>query len=137
MRAGACREYGGALHKSFCARILPAVERHARFSFRYLPFHDRAEAVAEARALAWQWCQRLDQQGRDGGEYPSALATFAVRHVKAGRFLVGQESGKDAMSDVAQRRRGFTVGKLPDFSTLSGNPLEAALVARPSGTLTE
>ena len=31
------------------------------------------------------------------------------------------------MSPVAQRHHGFAVGKLPDFSTLNGNPLEEAL----------
>ena len=29
---------------------------------------------------------------------------------------------------MAQQRRGFAVGKLPDFSTLSGNPLDEALI---------
>lgn len=31
------------------------------------------------------------------------------------------------MSEVAQQRHGFTVGKLPDFSTLNVNPLAEAL----------
>src|SRR5262249_47112028 len=34
---------------------------------------------------------------------------------------------KDALSPVAQRRHGFQVGRLPDFSTLNGNPLTEAL----------
>ncbi len=31
------------------------------------------------------------------------------------------------LSPLAQRRRGFSVQSLPDYSTLSGNPLEEAL----------
>ena len=31
------------------------------------------------------------------------------------------------LSPLAQRRRGFAVQPLPDFSTLAGNPLEEAL----------
>jgi hypothetical protein len=32
------------------------------------------------------------------------------------------------LSPVAQRLNGFAVGKLPDFSTLDGSPLEEALI---------
>lgn len=31
------------------------------------------------------------------------------------------------MNEKAQQRRGFVVGKLPDYSTLMGSPLEEAL----------
>jgi hypothetical protein len=37
------------------------------------------------------------------------------------------EKTKDVMSPRAQQMRGFTVAKLPDFSTLSTNPLVEAL----------
>jgi hypothetical protein len=35
---------------------------------------------------------------------------------------------KDIMNELTQQRRGFVVGKLPDFSTLETNPLADALV---------
>ncbi len=41
--------------------------------------------------------------------------------------MCGQEKCNDVMSAVAQQRHGFAVGKLPDFSTLSDNPLVEAL----------
>ena len=33
----------------------------------------------------------------------------------------------DVLSPLAQRRKGFAVGKLPDCSTLDGSPLDEAL----------
>jgi hypothetical protein len=34
----------------------------------------------------------------------------------------------DVMNEQAQMAKGFTVGKLPDFATLSDNPLQDALI---------
>ena len=36
-------------------------------------------------------------------------------------------AGRSALSPAAQARHGFAVSKLPDFSTLNGNPLDEAL----------
>jgi len=47
--------------------------------------------------------------------------------VRSGRRLCGQEKANDILSSRAQSRHGFSVGKLPDFATLNGNPLEEAL----------
>ena len=60
--------------------------------------------------------------------FPTALATYAARAVRSGRRVTGQLKAKDAMNPHAQQRRGFCVGKLPDFSTLSDNPLQEALI---------
>jgi hypothetical protein len=69
----------------------------------------------------------MAQRGKDGTQFLTAIATFAARAVNSGRRVVGQEKGKDVLSSLAQRRRGFSVEKLPDCSTLSGNPLAEAL----------
>ena len=37
------------------------------------------------------------------------------------------ERTKDVLSPLAQQRKGFAVCKLPDCSTLDGNPLDEAL----------
>jgi hypothetical protein len=117
-----------ALHAAFCARVLPAVERHARFAFRHLKCPVAQEdAIQETIGLSWKWFRRLTLLGKDATAFPTALAGFAARAVKSGRKVCGQERAKDAMSPTAQRRFGFAVGKLPDFSTLNGNPLEEAL----------
>jgi hypothetical protein len=108
--------------------ILPRIELHGRLSFRHLRCADlRANAVAEMVALAWAWHLRLAERGKDATRFPGALAIYAARAVRAGRRLCGQERAKDVLSPTAQRRRQFVVESLPDFSTLSSNPLTEAL----------
>jgi hypothetical protein len=117
-----------AHHAEFCARILPAVERHGRVYFRHVKCSvKREDAIAEMVALSWKWYLRLVARGKDATRFPTALATFAARAVCCGRRVCGQEPGKDALSPLAQRRHGFAVEKLPDYSTLSGNVLDEAL----------
>lgn len=108
--------------------ILPRIETHARVYFRRVPCpHKKADYVAEAVALAWKWFLRLEERGKDATRFPSVLATFAARAVKCGRRVCGQLKPKDALSEIAQQRHGFAVGKLPDFFTLNTNPLAEAL----------
>ena len=116
-----------ALQLAFLA-ILPRIERHGRVYFRHVKCPDRkADAIGEMVALSWRWFVRLAEQGKDATRFPSVLATFAARAVHSGRRLAGACRAKDALSPVAQRRHGFAVARLPDFSTLNGNPLFDAL----------
>src|SRR5262245_42746063 len=115
------------LHPAFLS-ILPRIERHGRVYFRHVRCPDRkADAIGEMVALSWRWFVRLAEQGKDATRFPSVLATFAARAVYSGRRLAGACKAKDALSPAAQRRHGFAVGRLPDFSTLNGNPLAEAL----------
>ena len=107
--------------------IVPRIELHGRVCFRTKNYQDRQEAVAEMVALCWKWFLRLAEQGKDATHFPSVLATFAARAVYNGRRLAGTCKAKDVLSPVAQRRHGFAVGRLPDVSTLNGNPLFDAL----------
>jgi hypothetical protein len=107
--------------------IVPRIELHGRVCFRTKSFQDQQEAVAEMVGLCWKWFVRLAECGKDATRFPSVLATFAARAVHSGRRLAGTCKAKDVLSPVAQRRHGFTVGRLPDFSTLNGNPLSEAL----------
>ena len=66
------------------------------------------------------------RQGR--AEFASTLACYAARAVSAVAALPRQLKAKDVLSEVAQQRLGFYVGKIPDFSTLSENPLAEALI---------
>jgi hypothetical protein len=77
--------------------LLPALRRAARKAFagRRCP-HDRADAEAEAVALAWQ---RFRQEQRPGELAADELAAFAVGLVLAGASLCqgsvfGAEVGK-------------------------------------------
>jgi hypothetical protein len=71
-----------ALQQQFLA-ILPRIELHARISFRYLPCPGKREdAIAEVVAISWKWFLRATEDGKDVNEFASAIATFAVRHVR-------------------------------------------------------
>lgn len=115
------------LHAAFL-QIVPRIEQHGRIYFRNVRCPDRLqECLAEMVALSWRWFVRLAHKGKDASRFPSALASFAARAVRSGRRLCGQEKAKDVLSPRAQQHKGFAVCKLPDFSTLSDNPLTEAL----------
>jgi hypothetical protein len=117
-----------SLHARF-ESIRGRIERHARVYFRGERCPDRkADRIADTVALAWKWFKRLADCGRDGTQFVAALARYAARAVRCGRRVTGQLPGKDVLSEQAQQRHGFYVGKLPDFSTESGNPLAEALI---------
>ena len=102
------------LHSRFLS-FLPRIQAHAEFVFRYIKcLAKRQDWIAEAVALAWKWFAELEQRGRDAAKFISAIAAFAVLAVKCGRRVAGMERAKDAMNDLAQRRHGFAVEKLPD-----------------------
>jgi hypothetical protein len=116
------------LHAGFLS-ILARIEQHGRVYFRHLkcPYR-REDAIAEMVALSWLWFLRLAGKGKDATCFASALATFAARAVRAGRKLAGKDRAGDILSPVAQSRCGFTARSLPCHSTLSGNPLDEALI---------
>ncbi len=107
---------------------LPRIEAHGNVYFRNVKCTSmKAEYLAEMTALSWKWFQSLVRRGKDPSSFVSAIASFAARAVKSGRRLCGQEKAKDVLSPRAQQRRGFAVGRLPDFSSLNWNPLSEAL----------
>jgi hypothetical protein len=116
------------LQASFIAIVLPRVLSHGRVCFRGIKCpHRRQDAIQEMIGLAWQWHLKLAENGKDSTRFPTALATYSARAVKSGRRLVGQERSKDVLSLLAQQRHHFAVRRLPDFETLSDNPLTEAL----------
>jgi hypothetical protein len=116
------------LQASFIALVLPRVLSHGQVCFRGVKCpHRHEDAIQDMIGLAWEWHLRLAENGKDSTRFPTALATYAARAVKSGRRLVGQERSKDVLSPLAQQRHHFTVRRLPDFETLSDNPLTEAL----------
>jgi hypothetical protein len=111
----------------FLERVLPAVERHARFAFRYLRGQARDEMVAECVALAWSWFVRLVERGKDVARFATRLAEFAARHVKSGRFVDGKESARDALSARAGRQHGFRVERFERRERSTGDEWREAV----------
>jgi hypothetical protein len=108
-----------ALQTHFLA-IMPRIRVHAEIHLGHIKCPGRrADAIAEVIALSWSWYVRAIEHGKDPSEFVSALADFAVKHVRCGRRLCGQEKAKDVMSPRAQRNKGFTVEPLPNSTTRS------------------
>jgi hypothetical protein len=116
------------LQASFVAIVLPRVLSHGRVYFRHVKCRDRRQdAIQEMIGLAWKWHLSLAEQGKDASRFPTTLASYAARAVQRGCRVPGQDRANEILSPLAQRRRHFTVDRLPDFSTLGGGPLEEAL----------
>jgi hypothetical protein len=112
MPAAADTYHTSHTHHEFL-KLLPAIQTHARISFRHLPATDRAEAVAEATAAAFLNYESAQRRGKTHAVNQNMLATYAVRHVKDGRHVGGSRDGKrDVLSRKAQRAGGFKVYSL-------------------------
>jgi hypothetical protein len=94
--------------------IRQRIVTHARIYFRDVKCSQRrADYEAEVVALSWKWFCRLAGHGKDASQFISALATYAARAVRGGRRLCGQLPAKDVLSELAQKRHGFQVERLP------------------------
>lgn len=103
-----------AWHEAFL-KMLPAITRHARIAFRYMPAEPREEAVAEVTAMCWAAFVRLVERDKQQVASATPLAKFAVAQFRDGRHVTGRQSPKDVMSNTAQRRKGFGVEPLKQF----------------------
>jgi hypothetical protein len=108
---------------------LPRFEAHARFTFRRVGCpHARADRVAETVALAWRHFTALARRGKKPEEFVTTLALRCSQAVRAGRRLVGCETGTDVLSPVARVRHGLGVTRLPVHDRESDrHPLPGAL----------
>ncbi|MGE3978923.1 MAG: helix-turn-helix domain-containing protein [Nitrospira sp.] len=114
-------------HSNFLA-ALPRIALHARISFRQIRCSEtKSDCISEVTSLCWKWWLRILHLGKDPSTFVSTIADYAVRAVRSGRRLCGTEKAKDVLSPSAQRRHNFTVQRLPDFATLTGNELTEAL----------
>src|SRR5262245_49200790 len=115
------------LHAGFLA-LMPRVQRLARYYFRQIACPGRrADAVAEAVAIAWARYRRCAEQGRDAARFAVSLALLAARAAGSGRRLCGQERAGDVLSPRARWRHDFAVESLMDLAPVSGDPLIEAL----------
>src|SRR5271170_552433 len=94
--------------------LMTVVQKHASVVFRGLPEVEREEAIAEAVAAAYVAYRRLCDRGIDPvREFPSMMATFAVRQVTPARHVGSRTSSKHALPSRAQPKHGFHVPSLP------------------------
>jgi hypothetical protein len=107
--------------------ILPRIEAHGHFHFRWKFDSAREDLLAEMVAMCWKCFVRLFQRGKDPTQFVSALATFAARAMRAGRRLCGHEDAQDVLAPRAQHQHNFLVFNLPGSQPSSTGPLAEAL----------
>ena len=84
--------------------VLPAVHHHARIRFRRLPQFARQEAIASTIARAFVDYGILARQRKLARAYPSSLADYAVRRIRAGRTVGGSQNARDLLNHNPHRR---------------------------------
>jgi hypothetical protein len=115
------------------AEILPRIQAYAARFFAYVRCPQRRDDyAAEAITICWKWFCRLTNQGKDATAFVSVLTGFAVRAVKCGRRLAGQEPAKDVFSCVAPRPCFIHTRETAGYPYSVVQPLEGAQLARES-----
>jgi hypothetical protein len=113
-----------AWHKRFLD-MLPAIRRQAHFAFHDLTPQSREDAVDEVIGLALVAFVQLVERGKAKQAYPSPLAQYAIRHVRAGREVGTRLNVRDVASRYAQQQRGFQLQRLDHFDSEEGAWMEA------------
>jgi len=83
--------------------ILPTVRHHAQHCFRRYRSEARHEAIAACEARAFVDYGNLVRQRKLAQVYPSTLADFAVRRIRAGRPVGTPENTRDLFNRDPQR----------------------------------
>ena len=100
--------------------MLPQIRRQASMAFRHRDAEAREELIQEVTANAYQAWIRLVQQGKEALAFPTPLAQFAIRQVRAGRRVGSRLNSLDILSGNARRTRGLTVESLDQLDPQSG-----------------
>ena len=82
--------------------LLPRIRQQAVFAFRNLRAEAREELTEEVIANAFRAFAQLVRQGKVALAYPTPLAQFAIRQVRAGRRVGGRLNVHDIMSPHAR-----------------------------------
>ena len=109
-------------------QILPTVQTHAMVCFRQRNPADQEEAIAETLASACISYARLARQKKLAQVYPSTVATYAVKAVRAGRHVGGHQNCRDVLNPLTQKKKGIGVVSLNPWNN-SANTWRNLLLA--------
>jgi len=97
--------------------MVPAIEIHARISFKHLGAEAREEAIQEVVCNACCAYARLVELKKTDLAYPSALARFGVAQTKDGRKVGGTRNCGDVLSGYCQQKKKVLVDRLDQFDS--------------------
>jgi hypothetical protein len=113
--------------------LLPVIRDQAEFAFRRLPLDAREELIQEAVSQAYVLFVRLVQRGKMALAYPTPLAQFAIRKVRAGRRLGSPTNRRDVTSPCAHLSKNVRIKRLDPFDLRTGQWREALLQDHTAG----
>jgi hypothetical protein len=111
-----CRKSPPAWQDAFM-EMVPAIETHAKISFRHLDTEAREEAIQEVVCNACCAYARLAELKKTDLAYPSALARFGVAQTKDGRKVGGKLNCRDVLSEYCQQKKKLLVERLDQFDS--------------------
>src|SRR4051794_19214501 len=100
--------------------MLPTIQRVALYGFRRAPRWRREELIQDTIAKAYESFVKLVERGAEALAYPTVLANYSVRQIRQGRRLGAKQNVQDAMSDFAQRKKGFSLQQLSSNDARGG-----------------
>ena len=103
-----------ACHERFL-EMLPQIREQARMAFRFARPEVREDLITEVIANAFVAFARLAERGKVELAYPTPLAQYAIRQVRAGRRVGTKLNVRDVSSRYSQRVKSFTVEQLGEF----------------------
>ncbi len=81
--------------------LLPDLWKLALVRHRYLPYHEREEALCETLAYSWQWCLRAFEKGKLDQLTARMLSFYAAKLFRSGRRFAGG-TRRDVLSSQAK-----------------------------------
>ena len=108
-----------AWHAGFLA-MLPSIRRKLKTAFRHLDPEARAEAVQEGVCNAMAAYVRLHERGEIEKAYPTPLAEYAARQIRAGRKVGGKLNVKDVSSAYCRRLKHIVLERLDKWDKEEG-----------------
>jgi len=106
-------------HQQFLT-MLPMIRRQAWIAFRGRDAESRHDLTQEVVANAYCAFVRLVRQGKQSVAFPTPLAQFAIRQVRAGRRVGCSLNSKDLLSPWARKSHGLTIEQLDQSDNRSG-----------------
>ena len=97
-------------------KLLPNIERQARFHFRHLRGENCEDAIHEVIANSFCAFRRLAELSRVNEAYASVLVRFAVAQYRVGRRVGCQLNSRDVQSTPGFYLFGFRLESLSDLS---------------------
>jgi hypothetical protein len=113
--------------------ILPEIRKQANFAFRRVTLDAREELIQEVIAQAYALFVRLCHRGKPALVYPSPLAQFAIKKVRAGRRIGSRANIRDLTSPRARVAKGVTIERLDRFNRRNGEWRESLVEDRTAG----